>query len=573
MGLKAIARGARRGAALVGLGLAGGAAVVAARHALMTPQPLTSGLPGEGRLDRQHGGDVYYAVAGPEDGPPIVLLHDFYPGASNYEFRAIYNRLASAYRVFAPDWLGFGMSERPPLILTGEFYATMLLGFLRDAVGRPAVVVARGRAANIAARAASDEPALFDRLALVGPDLEAGERLDPTAGQVAARLFQRVSLGLAPYAALSLRPALRLAEGRRSAIGPGLVDEETVDHLYASAHQFGGQYGVLALLTGELDLPIQNVFPTLEPPALVVIGERDRSLPLARLERLVALNPHADLEVVLAAGATVYQDQPKLFLGALHRWLLRRITRQTARVQARTVAEAAERAAERVAAPAMAELSASVMTAEAPAPAPAAVAPTHEPEAASRAEIAIEGAPVESEDTVEAAPSTLAELAEASEVDHAAREAVVAPVKIVPVLEALGVSDAADPPQARPGEPHMQTRAAPRRERKIAPRAEPQAEPKPTPKAKATQPKDASKPASTASARAKSEPAAKPRAEKTGARARAKAETEVKPKARKATPKAKEREGTPPAPRTRAASAETPSSGTVPRRRKRPKEG
>ena len=158
-----------------------------------------------------------------------------------------------------------------------------------------------------------------------------------------------MSLGLTPYAALSLRPALRLAEGLRSAVGPSQVDDETLDHLYASAHQFGGQHGTLALLTGELDLPIQQVFPTLEPPALVVIGERDRKMPASRLERLVGLNPHADLEVILSAGAAVYQDQPKLFTGALHRWLGRRIARQTAHVEARTVAEGEGAVAERVA--------------------------------------------------------------------------------------------------------------------------------------------------------------------------------------------------------------------------------
>jgi pimeloyl-ACP methyl ester carboxylesterase len=336
MGLRTIARGARRGAALVGLGLVGGAAVITARHALMTPQPLRSGLPGASDIDRSHGGNVFYALAGPEDARPVVLLHDFYPGASNYEFRAIYERLAETYRVYAPDWLGFGMSERPALRLNGEFYAAMLIGFLRDVARQPAIVIARGRAANIAARAAADAPGLFDRLALVSPNLAVGERLDPTAGQVVARLFQRAALGLTPYAALSLRPALRLAEGMRSAVGPGQVDDETVDHLYASAHQFGGQYGTLALWTGELDLPIQQVFPTLVPPTLVVAGERDTNLPVARLERLVALNPHADLEVTLAAGATVYQDQPKLFLGMLHRWLGRRISRQTAQVEALT---------------------------------------------------------------------------------------------------------------------------------------------------------------------------------------------------------------------------------------------
>lgn len=429
----------------MGLGLVGGAALMTARHALMTPQPLKSGLPGEGGVDRLHGGDVYYSVAGPADGRALVLLHDFYPGASNYEFRAVYGRLAETYRVYAPDWLGFGMSERPSLMLTGEFYAGMLVGFLRDVVGKPAVVVARGRAANIAARAAADAPALFDRLALVGPDLSAGERLDPTAGQIVARLFQRVAMGLTPYAALSMRPALRLAEGRRSAVGSAQVDDDTLDHLYASAHQFGGQYGALAMLTGELDLPLQQVFPSLTPPALLVIGERDQRLPVARIERLVALNPHADLEVILSAGAAVYQDQPKLFIGALHRWMGRRIARQPTHASAQTVA-AAE--AEQVV----------------PLPeAPARAVVTFEPEPSPVAPPVVEPPSVKPEPLPREEPSAEAEPAAAPPPP----EAVVLPVKIVPVL---------DPAHEQRGNPQMRMRAAPQRGRKTAPRPAPRAQ-------------------------------------------------------------------------------------------------
>jgi pimeloyl-ACP methyl ester carboxylesterase len=322
-----VARQLWRAAALTGIGLAGGAALVTARHLLTTPQPLASGLPGEGRIDRRHGGDVYYTVAGPTDGRPVVLLHGFYPGASSYEFRAVFARLAETYRVYAPDWLGFGMSERPALTHTGEFYATMLAGFLRDVVGAPAAVVAHGRAGNIAVRAAADAPALFERLALVAPAADAGMRLDPTAGQTVTRLMQKLALGLTPYAIVSLRSALRLAAGRRSAVGPWGVDEQTLDHLYASAHQFGGEHATLSLLTGELDLPIRQIFPLLQTPTLLVTGAHDERRPLEEMERLVALNPRADLEVVSNAGETVYLDQPTLFVHALHRWLGRRIAR------------------------------------------------------------------------------------------------------------------------------------------------------------------------------------------------------------------------------------------------------
>ncbi len=339
-----VARTLWRGAALAGIGLAGGAALVTARHLLMTPQPLENGLPGEGRVDRAHGGEMYYTVAGPVDARPVVLLHGFYPGASNYEYHAIFARLAETHRVYAPDWLGFGMSERPALSHTGEFYAAMLTGFLRDVVKAPAAVVAYGRAANIAARVATDTPALFDRLTLVAPDAELGTHPEPTLGQTVARLFQKVSLGVTPYAILTLRPALRLAASRRSAVGPMEVDEQTIDHLYASAHQFGGEYAALALLTGELDLPIRQVFPLMRTPTLIIVGARDPQRPLDAMEGLVALNPRADLEVIANAGETVFLDQPTLFVHTLHRWLARRVTRYEPVPQVASVSRTAQAA-------------------------------------------------------------------------------------------------------------------------------------------------------------------------------------------------------------------------------------
>jgi pimeloyl-ACP methyl ester carboxylesterase len=324
----------RRGAILVGLGAAGGALLVTARHILETPQPLQSALPGTARIDRKHGGDIYYNVAGDEFADAIVLLHDFYPGASNYDYRHIFPRLAATWRVYAPDWLGFGMSEHPPLAYTGEFYANTLIGFLRDIVGRPAVVLAHGRAANIAARAAADAPELFSRLVLISPHVEAGIDLEPKLSQVIVHAVQRVSLGLVPYAFLSTKPLLRRLAHRRSALtGDGVAREDAVEHLYASAHQFGGQHAQLALMTGELDLPIQNIFPLLQPPVLLLSGDEDPAHPAEMMEDLAVLNSHADLDVLSSAGEAVFEDQPAMFTEALLDWLATAPTRQQPRVE------------------------------------------------------------------------------------------------------------------------------------------------------------------------------------------------------------------------------------------------
>jgi pimeloyl-ACP methyl ester carboxylesterase len=54
---------------------------------------------------------IFYREAGPADGPVILLLHG-YP-TSSHMFRHLMPRLASSFRVIAPDLPGFGFTEVP----------------------------------------------------------------------------------------------------------------------------------------------------------------------------------------------------------------------------------------------------------------------------------------------------------------------------------------------------------------------------------------------------------------------------------------------------------------------------
>jgi pimeloyl-ACP methyl ester carboxylesterase len=59
------------------------------------------------------GRQLFYREAGRADAPVIVLLHGF--PASSFMFRSLIPRLADRYRVVAPDLLGFGLSDAPPV--------------------------------------------------------------------------------------------------------------------------------------------------------------------------------------------------------------------------------------------------------------------------------------------------------------------------------------------------------------------------------------------------------------------------------------------------------------------------
>lgn len=57
------------------------------------------------------GARVFYRAAGDADAPVVLLLHGF--PASSFMFRELIPRLASEYRVIAPDLPGFGFTEVP----------------------------------------------------------------------------------------------------------------------------------------------------------------------------------------------------------------------------------------------------------------------------------------------------------------------------------------------------------------------------------------------------------------------------------------------------------------------------
>lgn len=59
------------------------------------------------------GRGIFYREAGPADAPVIVLLHGF--PTSSFMFRNLIPELADRYRVIAPDFLGFGYSDAPPV--------------------------------------------------------------------------------------------------------------------------------------------------------------------------------------------------------------------------------------------------------------------------------------------------------------------------------------------------------------------------------------------------------------------------------------------------------------------------
>ncbi|MFE8936094.1 alpha/beta fold hydrolase [Streptomyces sp. NPDC007872] len=108
-----------------------------------------------------------HRVAGPEDAPPVVLVHG--RGENSTTWARVAADLAADHRVYALDLRGHGLSDRRPGGYGFDAFRDELGGFLKALGLTGATVVAHSMGAAAAYLLARDEPGLVGRLVLEEP--------------------------------------------------------------------------------------------------------------------------------------------------------------------------------------------------------------------------------------------------------------------------------------------------------------------------------------------------------------------------------------------------------------------
>ena len=272
---------------LLGLGALGSialAGLVALRHMLVTPQPLDSPLPGEAHLYRWKRGYIYYKLAGEPDAPPMLLLHTPDLAGSACEMLDIMALLAASYRVYVPDLLGFGLSDRPDISYTADLYTELLHDFLTDVVKEPTTIVASRLACNYAISVAANSPALCSRLVLLSPTALYGYQAGTSGLPAALPNVLPTRIMIPRQLQMLLYPLLvaltHLAGRLRNGQDPRLLERPAIaatrnpppDYMYATTHQFGAEHAPMDWLAGNLASNASTDMQNVRQPALLIWG-------------------------------------------------------------------------------------------------------------------------------------------------------------------------------------------------------------------------------------------------------------------------------------------------------------
>ncbi|HJU51709.1 MAG TPA: alpha/beta hydrolase [Acidimicrobiia bacterium] len=236
------------------------------------------------------GGVVFAESTG--TAPRVLALHGW--GRRATDFRSAFQGLD----YLAPDLPGFGASPPPAEVIGSREYAAILTPLLEE-LGERAVLVGHSFGGRVALHLANSHPDLFTGLVLTGAPLV---RL--TAPTKPPRLF-------------------RLAR-RAEELGVfGEARMERIRQRYGSP-DYRATSGVMRkILVRTINESYQNELAALELPVLLVWGAQDREVPVATAERLTALIPTAELQILDGVGHGLPLEAPRALRDAVEKMLTR----------------------------------------------------------------------------------------------------------------------------------------------------------------------------------------------------------------------------------------------------------
>jgi len=237
-----------------------------------------------------------------------VLLHGFpLSGAIWHEQQ---QRLRDRYRVITPDLRGHGQSPAPPGVYSMDALARDVLALLDSLEIAKAVIIGHSMGGYATLAAWKLAPQRFLALGLVsshaGADTEdARQARLRTADQVAVE-------GNQVLAAAMLRKLFATGLPRGDP-----VIEPVRQMILGTTRE-----GVIGALHGMAARPSSEaVLPDIDVPMLVLAGDQDQIIPLARAEGLAAAIPNATLSVIHNAGHMPMLERPEATTTALRNFL------------------------------------------------------------------------------------------------------------------------------------------------------------------------------------------------------------------------------------------------------------
>jgi pimeloyl-ACP methyl ester carboxylesterase len=257
---------------------------------------------------------IHCLMAG-QTGPPVLLLHGGGYDSASRSYKQSIGPISQYHKVFAPDWPGYGESDKPKLRYTTDYYVDFL-DHLMDALGlEKASLVGTSMGGAISLGFSLRSPQRVEKLVLVDSH---GLGKEVPGGMMTYAMVRLPLLSKLVWAAMGrsrrmIRWSLRSVFHDPQAVSGSMVEED-----FQAAKKPGEGRAWRYWLVSEIGLGgfrtnFVEQLPTLAVPTLILHGEEDRYVPVSWARRAHALIEDSKLSVLPQCGHWLTREKPSEF--------------------------------------------------------------------------------------------------------------------------------------------------------------------------------------------------------------------------------------------------------------------
>jgi pimeloyl-ACP methyl ester carboxylesterase len=267
---------------------------------------------------------IHFLMAGQTDAP-VLLLHGGGYDSASLSYKQSIGPISQYHRVFAPDWPGYGESEKPKTRYSTEYYVDFL-GHLMDALGlEKANLIGISMGGAISLGFSLRWPQKVEKLVLVDSHGLGKE----VPGRVMSYVMVRLPLlNKLVWAAMGrsrrmVKWSLQTVFYDSQAVTSSLVDEDYQEAKKPGVGQAWRSWQRSEIGLGGFRTNFVDELHILAVPTLILHGAEDRYVPVSWARRAHTLIKDSELSILPQCGHWLTREKPTEFNRAVLEFLVR----------------------------------------------------------------------------------------------------------------------------------------------------------------------------------------------------------------------------------------------------------
>ena len=226
----------------------------------------------------------------------ILLLHGL--GGYAERWSNLMPLLSKKYRIFAPDLIGYGQSDKPSVDYTVDVFIKFVFDFLESLDIKKTFVIGTSLGGQIAAECAATQSPVIEKVILISP----------------AGIMRKSTPTLDAYTMAALYPNRdSVKNAYQMMIGPDKqVSEISIERFVTNMSRPNAKMVFLSTLLGLKNAP--DIFEKLQKitsPTMVVWGREDKLIPFEYSQHFVSSIKNCEFVSMEGCGHSPYVEDPE----------------------------------------------------------------------------------------------------------------------------------------------------------------------------------------------------------------------------------------------------------------------